>query len=383
MVHSRPISSLLRAFLPSNAAHWARRSGCAVAAVAVLAAVSACSRPSPRLDGDRPLARPSDSVIPGHLDPSLVVATVGGNDVTAAELDELVASDLKNAAREYSDTVHRIRREALEQMVADRVIGLEADARGMTKEAFFEAEVMRAVPEPDEEAVAEFFEKMVRPRYDVPLEMVAPQIRMQMHREAMAMKGREVIETLKAKHGVTISLPVPDVDRVEVAATGPSKGPETAPVTIVAFSDFECPFCARANASLDQVMQAYGDNVRLVFRQFPLSFHANAQKAAEASLCADDQGKFWEMHDKLFAEQDELEVPELKAHAASIGLNQEAFDSCLDSGEKASVVAADLEAGQNAGVTGTPAFFINGRLLAGAQPFEQFQQIIDAELANN
>ena len=126
----------------------------------------------------------------------------------------------------------------------------------------------------------------------------------------------------------------------------------------------------------------YGDQVRIVFRQFPLdNLHPNARKAAEASLCAKDQGKFWEMHDSMFENQRQLKVADLKRQAGEIGLESGAFDECLDSGRYADQVQADLEAGTGAGVTGTPAFLINGRFLSGAQPLEAFEKVIDDELA--
>ena len=127
-------------------------------------------------------------------------------------------------------------------------------------------------------------------------------------------------------------------------------------------------------------MKAYPDKVRLVFRQFPLEFHKQAPKAAEAALCANDQGKFWEMHDTLFANQKELEVPKLKEYAKKVGLDTAKFDKCLDSGEKAATIKADQEAGAKVGVNGTPAFFINGIMISGAQPLDEFKSIIDSEL---
>lgn len=160
-------------------------------------------------------------------------------------------------------------------------------------------------------------------------------------------------------------------------------GNPDASVTIVEYSDFECPFCGRAYPTVKQVLETYGDDVRLVYRHFPLSFHPQAQKAAEASECAADQGKFWEYHDRIFEEQTLLSggVTQMKKWAGELGLNQSSFDNCLDSGEKASLVADDLNAGQSQGITGTPGFLINGTKVSGAQPFSAFQQVIDAELA--
>ena len=169
--------------------------------------------------------------------------------------------------------------------------------------------------------------------------------------------------------------------RVEVAAEGPAKGPSAAPVTIVEFSDFQCPFCSKAEETVTKVLKTYDGKVRVVFRDFPLPFHPQAQKAAEAAHCAGDQGKYWEMHEKLFANQKALEPPALKGYAKDLGLDQGKFDRCLDSGDKAKVVDSNRKAGEKVGVTGTPAFFVNGYQLSGAQPFEEFKSIIDSELA--
>jgi protein-disulfide isomerase len=168
-----------------------------------------------------------------------------------------------------------------------------------------------------------------------------------------------------------------------VTATGPSKGPENAPITIVEFSDFQCPYCARAEPTVKDLMELekYKGKIRLVYRDYPLEFHKLAPKASEAAHCAGDQGKYWEMHGRLFAATPKLEVTDLKAYARELALDAGRFDKCLDSGEKAKVVADHFKAGADAGVRGTPAFFINGRLISGAQPLEAFKTIIDAELA--
>jgi protein-disulfide isomerase len=161
-------------------------------------------------------------------------------------------------------------------------------------------------------------------------------------------------------------------------------GDEDAPVTIIEFSDYECPFCARFYLNtLPQLKREYIDTgkVKLVYRDFPLSFHQNAQKAAEAAECAGEQDKYYEMHDKIFENQQAITTTNLKEYAKEIGLNTNEFNECLDSGEMASEVQKDFQDGQSIGVRGTPTFFINGKLLRGAQPFEEFQKIIEKELA--
>ena len=168
--------------------------------------------------------------------------------------------------------------------------------------------------------------------------------------------------------------------RVEVAATGPARGPAGAKVTIVEFSDFQCPFCARGRQVMDQVLKAYDGKVRLVFRDFPLSFHEHAVKAAEAGQCANEQGKFWPMHDWMFENQGALADGDLKEAAKKLGLDGVRFDQCMTTSKYAGVVADSMKAGEKAGVKGTPAFFVNGIFLSGALPFEKFKDEIDKAL---
>lgn len=159
------------------------------------------------------------------------------------------------------------------------------------------------------------------------------------------------------------------------------RGDINAPVTIIEYSDFQCPFCGRAQPTVEQILKDYNGKVKLYYKQFPLTqIHPYSQKAAEASLLAAEQGKFWEYHDILFANQDKLDVTNLKQYAAQIGLDTAKFDSGLDSGSKAEQVSKDLQEGLTNGVQGTPTFFINGRVVSGAQPYSVFKQVIDEEL---
>ena len=183
------------------------------------------------------------------------------------------------------------------------------------------------------------------------------------------------------------SVPSPTGSAVDMAALiddDAVKGDENAPVTMVEFSDYECPFCGRHfQQTYPQIVKDYVETgkVKLIFRDFPLSFHPQAQKAAEAAECAGEQGKYWDMHDKLFKDGVSGGVISFKQYAKDLGLDTAKFNDCLDSGKMTSEVAKDMQDGQAAGISGTPGFIINGQLVSGAQPFSVFQQIIEAELA--
>jgi protein-disulfide isomerase len=161
------------------------------------------------------------------------------------------------------------------------------------------------------------------------------------------------------------------------------RGDPNAKITIVEYSDFQCPFCSRAKATMDQILKDYQGKVKLYYKQFPLtSIHQYAQKAAEASECAEDQGKFWEYHDKLFDNQGSLDTASLKKYAADLGLDTAKFNACLDNGDKSSQVNSEQQEGISNGVQGTPAFFINGQFISGAQPYSTFKSVIDPLLAS-
>tara|TARA_Y100000031_G_scaffold154983_1_gene204324 strand:+ start:148 stop:852 length:705 start_codon:yes stop_codon:yes gene_type:complete len=186
--------------------------------------------------------------------------------------------------------------------------------------------------------------------------------------------------------GERVAQPPPPSPTVDVSVDDdPMKGKKNAPVTIIEFSDFQCPYCKKVfSETLPLLEKEYIDTgkVKFVYRDYPLPFHPLAQKTAEAAECADEQVKFWEYHDTIFENQDSLSVENLKSWAQDLGLDSEEFDQCLDSGEMASEVKKDMEEGQKYGVRGTPAFFINGKLLSGAQPYVAFQREIEAALQN-
>ena len=303
-----------------------------------------------------------------------VAATVGGAPIELDEVDAVVRPQLMELeAREY-----QLRSQALDALVTRSLIEREAEARGVSAEALDQSEVVAkaVVTEAEVRSVYEANKARLagRPEADG-LRQVRDALAQQRQNERRTAFARE----LRGKYEVKVLL---EPYRVPVDVEGaPTRGNPKAPVTIVEFSDFQCPFCVRARPTVKRVREAYGDRVRFVFRHYPLDFHPLAQKAGEAAACAGDQGRFWEMHDRLWDNPQKLEVADLKAHAQALGLDTERFSSCLDSGRHEGVVERDLRAGQGYGVSGTPAFFVNGRPISGAQPFEAFQQVIDDELA--
>jgi protein-disulfide isomerase len=274
---------------------------------------------------------------------------------------------------------HQIIDSTLQELIAERLFALESENRDISKEQLLAAEVDEKVPEPTQEEIDKFFETNRR-RLQGDKEKLLPQISRYLKRQKARGVRQEFVDGLAEKYGVSNYL---EPLRFDIAVDGfPSLGPDSAPVTIVEFSDFQCPYCAKIGPTLVSLQKEYGDQVRLVFRQFPLStIHPQAQKAAEAALCAGEQGKFWEMHDSMFGNVKKLSSVHLKEQALTIGLDAERFTQCLESDKYRETVKADIQAGMSAGVTGTPAMFINGRPLSGAVPYETLAKTVEEELA--
>ena len=301
------------------------------------------------------------------------LARVNGKAITEADVRKGAADQFSQLEKQYQKQQRDLLEGQLDQIIQDRLLDAEAAAKGVTKEQLL-ADIK---PAPVTDADVDSFYDQNKAQIPRPKEEVAGQIKQYLEQQRQGETRQKYFDDLRARYKVEYLM---EPDRIEVAATGPAVGPATAPVTIVEFSDFQCPFCSRLLPTMEQVKAKYGDKVRIVFRQFPLNFHQFAQKAAEASLCANEQGKFWQMHDAMFQNQQNLGVEQLKAKATELGLNADQFNSCLDQGKFATQVQADLEAGTKAGVNGTPAMFINGRFLSGAQPLGEITKVIDDEL---
>jgi len=306
-----------------------------------------------------------------------VVATIGDVPITRAELEESLAAQLEQLERER----HKILEQGLDPLIEERLLAAEAERRGTTADALLRDELeRRAQPVTDEQAEAWYQANTARLQ-GRPKEQLLPQIKTFLGQQATAQARAALFDELRAQQKVVVHfepLRVPlDLENATL------KGASDAPVTIVEFSDFQCPACRAFNPVLSQVLEAYGDRIQLAFRQFPLrAIHPQAQGAAEASLCAREQGKFWELHDAMFDDQRSLQLDQLKASARELGLDGEAFDACLDEGRHRMLVDADVARAEQAGATGTPSVFVNGREVSPGQvpTFEQVKAVVDDEL---
>ena len=323
-------------------------------------------------------------ILPAGADEA-AVAKIGNKIVSAVDLDDRAGAKLNEQreayelhARQLKFNYDRDRQALLEKelsgLIDERVLSLEAAAHKTTVAAFSAS--IKAPPVSDADMHA--FYDANRAQIAQPFEKIAPQMREFLEKRAKDTTQRAYLDSLRVKYKAVTTL---DPARETVAATGPQRGSEHAPVTIVEFSDFQCPFCGRFAPVMQAVLKKYPTQVRLVYRNLPLTnLHANAEHAAEAGMCAADQGKFWDMHDVMFAEQSTLGLDALKEKAKRIGLNTATFAECLDSGKSRETVLHDFRAAEQLGLTGTPTLYINGRYLTGAVTLEELSSLIDDEL---
>lgn len=298
-------------------------------------------------------------------------------DYVADDLFELELQDLRSRAQAARNERQLLQR-AVDSIIEDRLLQAEASKRGVSLEELISTEIDQKVPETTSEEI-DLFYQVNRDRIRGSKEQLSTQIGNYIKEQKEKTVRAALVSRLEGEHKVTRNI---EPFRAVVQPEGrPSLGPSSAPVTLILFSDFQCPYCKSFSATLHEIVRRYGEKVRLVFRQYPLNdIHPDAQRAAEASLCANRQGKFWEMHDLLFEDQENLREESLKAKAGQLGLDQTAFASCLAAGRHAADVIADLRAAASAGVEGTPSVLVNGRYLHGNVPFEQIAAVIDDEL---
>ncbi len=320
---------------------------------------------------------------PASAAPSAAAARVADRTITYEEVDRraLVQDAARFRGLRLLDAIYEARLAALDAIIADHLVAREAAREGLAPSALLDREIAAAsAPVTDGDVEAWFAAN--RERLDgAALEAVSGRIRAGLEDQRRAEARSQYIARLRQKANPRILLERPR-DRITVAPDEPADGPAGAPVQIVMYSDYQCPFCARVEPTLERLKQMYGEQVRIVVRDYPItSIHPQAIDAAKAAHCAREQGRFWEYRDRLFANQSRMSAPDLLRHAADLGLDTDRFASCTTGERAASIVREQTASAHALGVSATPAFFVNGRFLAGAQPLEQFQRVIDEELA--
>ncbi|HUY18119.1 MAG TPA: thioredoxin domain-containing protein [Candidatus Binataceae bacterium] len=309
-------------------------------------------------------------------DPNRVVATVGNHKITEGEVDE----EIKPQLASMQNQLYQDRRDAINKLADDYIIDQAAKKAKITAAEFIDKQIAGKSAKVTDKEAKEFYDQH-KDRIRQPYDKIKAPLIAALQRRSDQQARQQVIARLREDHHVKVLLEPP---RLKIATAGyPSLGPKNAPVTVVEFADFQCPYCKRSEDTIQELRKEYGDKMRLVYINFPLTFHQYAFQAAEAASCAGEQGKFWEYHDELFKDQSKLSTKDLKADAAKLKLNTKQFDSCLDKGKYADAVREAMSQGSAAGVNGTPGFFINGRPLTGAQPATAFESIINEELAHN
>jgi len=309
---------------------------------------------------------------------SETLAEVDGVAITADEIEKPLAAQLSK----LEEQIYELKRQKLEALINDKLLANEAAKRNLTVPVLLDAEVTSKVGLITEQEIEKFYEDN-RGQIKIEQAQVHEQIRAFLQNQKLAAKREEFLKSLSARAKVLVHLKAPPIQRIAVSVQGaPFKGGTNAPVTIVEFSDFHCPFCQRVVSTLAQLESRYGEKVKLVFRDFPIeSLHPGATKAHEAAHCANEQGQFWAYHDKLFASPPSSNPDVLKGLAKEVGLDTSTFATCLSSGKYQAAIKEDMAEGSRIGVDGTPAFFINGRQIIGAQPLDGFVRVIDDELA--
>jgi len=311
---------------------------------------------------------------------SEAVAEVNGVTIKAAEIDKAIGMQIAK----LEEQIYQLRQQKLEALIREKLLADEALKRGISVQALLDAEVTSKVPPVADQDIETFYQAN-KAQIKGEEAAVRQQIRSFLQNQKVSTQRETFVKSLRSQAKVAVYLKAPPVYRAEVSVAGaPFKGPEAAPVTIVEVTDFHCPYCKRVQPTLNEVLLKYPDKVKLVFRDFPIDqLHPNARKAAEAARCANEQGKFWPYHDKLMAGGTDASPEKLKEYAKEIELDAGAFEQCLASGKYRAAVQKDVDEGTRLGVNGTPAFFINGRMLSGAQPTDAFAKVIDEELSHS
>ena len=302
------------------------------------------------------------------------LATVDGQAITDDDLAPYVAGQL----RPLKEQEYQIKKKALDTLIGQKVLEAEAKKKGLTTDKLLEQEVDAKVPEPTDAEIGAVY-AMQRDQLGRPLDEVKPQLQQNLKRAKVQEARQEYSTHLREQAKVAVLLSPP---RVQVAFDPARvRGNPKAKVMIVEFSDYQCPYCGQVEATLKSVLAKHQDTVALAFRDMPITqIHPMAMGAAEASRCAGEQGKFWEMHDAMFSDQAGLDKNGLENKAQKLGIDQKQFESCLSGEKYKTQIQQDAQEGMRVGVSGTPGFFINGVFISGAQQEAAFEKIVQDQL---
>ena len=304
---------------------------------------------------------------------SEVAATLDGKPIYVKELDEAA----KNQLQHVQTQIYEVRKNALDDVLEEKLLKKAADAKSLTVDAFLKQEVTDKIPAPSDQEMKAMYEAQKQKGAE-PFEKIKDDLKSYLMRNREQMQKNQLLAGLRKDAKIEVKLDAPRLSVTE--GNSPARGPENAPVKVIEFTDYQCPFCGRSRPTVNQIISSYGDKVRYVLRDFPLSFHKNSFKAHEAAHCAGDQDKYWEYNKVLFENQQDLSEENLKKFAKDVGLKLDAFDQCLSTNKYEDAVKKNIDDGVSFGVSGTPAFFVNGIMISGAQPFGKFKETIDAEL---
>jgi protein-disulfide isomerase len=307
-----------------------------------------------------------------------VVAYIGEDTITMAELEERAKPELVKLEIEKYEKM----REVLDQMTLERVIVKEAEEIGLTPEELIAAETTDKVSDPSEEEIERFYKRNQERMGNRPLEEMREAIVQTIRNNKATAYREQYFIKLKHSKGLRVVFDPPRAE-VEPLADELARGDENAPVTIVEYADFECPYCKRLHTTMERLLVEYGERVRFVYRDFPLVIHARAVPAAQAARCAQEQDKFWDYYQHLMAIRGDLDDENLVERARDVGLDADAFAACYEAKQHDELIRASIDSGRELGVQATPTLFVNGRRVIGSKSYEELKEIIEDELARS
>jgi protein-disulfide isomerase len=311
-----------------------------------------------------------------------VVATWSGGQLSYGQLMEDVKGRLIKQEIEYLNERYSTMRQGIDSKINEALLDAEAKKRGVADAEALVTQISEENATVSDAEISSFYDENKARFRGKPLEQVKEAVSGQLVKSKQREAMNNLVEQLRNQADVDVALEAPDLPRLSVdVGSNPPRGPEDAPITIIEFADYECPYCTRGYTTMRGVMDKYEGKVKWYFRDFPLSFHRNAVSYSVAANCAGEQGKYWEMHDAILDNQKGLVgAGGVEGLAEKIGLDTAAFGTCTGNSESTERVMSDMTDGQAVGVSGTPAYFINGIMISGAQPLENFESIIDREL---